>query len=407
MQYEVTKNLLFEARYVGTRGQQSPSGRRLQPGLRPQRPLDARPHLRALQPGVPRRRLAQRPAERGRDGARARHGSRLRLRQPVPRRPGGHLRGRRARRRRGRALRSQPRQPAHLLGQHARRRSGHQLRGARPRPRLQRAGGAAAPVERRLDLPRRAVQPDQALLRRLAVQRGLHLLEVASTPARPTPAAPPAPASPTCPTPASSCRATSATSKATAPSPTSTARTASALNFVYQTARPSARSNGSLNGWQLSGFFQAQTGTPYSIFAPEPELQTAAQYADLVRGSGGLYRLGFGRPALCGSLDDLRRQGADITEDAFDSGALCTAVRPERQPRAATPCARPRSTASTSASSRARSSPRRLRSNSAGTSSTSSTAPTSRRPTANSAAPTSAASPTPRAAPASCSSGPS
>ena len=55
-----------------------------------------------------------------------------------------------------------------------------------------------------------------------------------------------------------------------------------------------------LTGWQLSGFFQAQTGTPYSIFAPEPEVQTAPQYADLVRGSGGLYRLGFGRPDLCG-----------------------------------------------------------------------------------------------------------
>ncbi|HZB46385.1 MAG TPA: carboxypeptidase-like regulatory domain-containing protein [Pyrinomonadaceae bacterium] len=96
------------------------------------------------------------------------------------------------------------------------------------------------------------------------------------------------------------------------------------LNFVYQLPGY-ASSNRLLNGWQLSGFLQAQTGTPYSIFAPEPELQTAPQYADLVRGSGGLYRLGFGRPALCGSLEELSRQGADITEDAFDSGALCTA----------------------------------------------------------------------------------
>ena len=92
------------------------------------------------------------------------------------------------------------------------------------------------------------------------------------------------------------------------------------LNFVYDL--PFSSNSRLLSGWQLSGFFQAQTGTPYSIFAPEPELQTAPQYADLVRGSGGLYRLGFGRPNLCG---DVTQQGADITEAAFNRGALCTA----------------------------------------------------------------------------------
>nr|MDQ3804749.1 carboxypeptidase-like regulatory domain-containing protein [Acidobacteriota bacterium] len=96
------------------------------------------------------------------------------------------------------------------------------------------------------------------------------------------------------------------------------------LNFLYELPSFGSASRW-LTGWQLSGFFQAQTGTPYSIFAPEPELQTAPQYLDLVRGSGGLYRLGFGRPALCGSLDELREQGADITEDAFNPSALCTA----------------------------------------------------------------------------------
>ncbi len=96
------------------------------------------------------------------------------------------------------------------------------------------------------------------------------------------------------------------------------------LSFVYDVPTFGSGSK-FLNGWQLSGFFQAQTGAPYSIFAPEPELQTAPQYLDLVRGSGGLYRLGFGRPSLCGSLDQLGQAGADITEDAFDSSALCTA----------------------------------------------------------------------------------
>ena len=95
------------------------------------------------------------------------------------------------------------------------------------------------------------------------------------------------------------------------------------LSFVYDIPNFGSR-NRFFTGWQMSGFFQAQTGTPYTIFSPEPEVQTAAQYADLVRGSGGLYRLGFGRPGLCGTLDELRQQGSDITEDAFNSGVLCT-----------------------------------------------------------------------------------
>ncbi|HKO99923.1 MAG TPA: TonB-dependent receptor [Pyrinomonadaceae bacterium] len=95
------------------------------------------------------------------------------------------------------------------------------------------------------------------------------------------------------------------------------------LNFVYEV--PSFGSNSQfLKGWQLSGFFQAQTGTPYTIFSPEPEIQTAPQYAELMRGSGGLYRLGFGRPGLCGTLAELNQQGADVTEAAFNRGALCS-----------------------------------------------------------------------------------
>jgi hypothetical protein len=92
------------------------------------------------------------------------------------------------------------------------------------------------------------------------------------------------------------------------------------LSFVYELPA-FGRTSRFATGWQLSGFFQAQTGTPYSIFAPEPEIGSAPQYADLVRGSGGLYRLGFGRPSLCGELDV---QGADITEAAFNRDALCT-----------------------------------------------------------------------------------
>ena len=59
-----------------------------------------------------------------------------------------------------------------------------------------------------------------------------------------------------------------------------------------------------VNGWEISSFVQLQSGTPFTVFASEPELQTVAQYADLTRGSGGLYRLGFGRPNIICSAED-------------------------------------------------------------------------------------------------------
>jgi hypothetical protein len=81
---------------------------------------------------------------------------------------------------------------------------------------------------------------------------------------------------------------------------------------------------GPLGGFRFSGFVQLQSGLPYSIYSAEPEFSNASQYGDLVRGSGGLYRLGFGRPSLCGSLDDLRQAGDDPTEAAFNKSVLCS-----------------------------------------------------------------------------------
>jgi hypothetical protein len=81
---------------------------------------------------------------------------------------------------------------------------------------------------------------------------------------------------------------------------------------------------GLLDGFRLSGFVQMQSGLPYSIYSAEPELGNASQYGDLVRGSGGIYRLAFGRPSLCGSLEQLRQAGDDPTEAAFNKGALCS-----------------------------------------------------------------------------------
>ena len=74
-----------------------------------------------------------------------------------------------------------------------------------------------------------------------------------------------------------------------------------------------------------------QSGLPYSIYSVEPELANSSQYGDLVRGSGGLYRLGFGRPSLCGSLDELRQHGDDPTEAAFNKSVLCSPIDGRRR----------------------------------------------------------------------------
>ena len=95
------------------------------------------------------------------------------------------------------------------------------------------------------------------------------------------------------------------------------------LSFVYDIPSFGSKSK-FLTGWRLSGFGQAQSGLPYSIFATEVTVATASQYSNLRLGSGGLYRLAFGRPSLCGTLDQLRQGGPDPTERAFDPTALCS-----------------------------------------------------------------------------------
>jgi hypothetical protein len=77
-------------------------------------------------------------------------------------------------------------------------------------------------------------------------------------------------------------------------------------------------------GFRVSGYGQLQSGVPYTIYAAEPETGNVSQYSSLRLGSGGLYRLGFGRPSLCGSLEDLRQEGDDPTEQAFNISALCS-----------------------------------------------------------------------------------
>ena len=59
-----------------------------------------------------------------------------------------------------------------------------------------------------------------------------------------------------------------------------------------------------LTGWTVSGFVQAQSGSPYTVFASEPEIGNVSQLTDLTRGSGGIYRLGFGRPNITCAASD-------------------------------------------------------------------------------------------------------
>ncbi|MGB7201619.1 MAG: carboxypeptidase-like regulatory domain-containing protein [Pyrinomonadaceae bacterium] len=68
-------------------------------------------------------------------------------------------------------------------------------------------------------------------------------------------------------------------------------------NFVWEIPT-SGNTNRFVSGWSVSGFFQAQSGTPFTVFASEPEIANVSQLTNLTRGSGGLYRLGFGRPNI-------------------------------------------------------------------------------------------------------------
>ncbi|MGH9660330.1 MAG: hypothetical protein ACRD96_17405, partial [Bryobacteraceae bacterium] len=81
-----------------------------------------------------------------------------------------------------------------------------------------------------------------------------------------------------------------------------------------------------IQGWQLSGFVQAQSGQPFSIFYPEPEASTPTALAALGTGSGGLFRLGFGRPSLAPgfTLDQLRQSGPDKTRAYVNPAALAS-----------------------------------------------------------------------------------
>jgi hypothetical protein len=96
------------------------------------------------------------------------------------------------------------------------------------------------------------------------------------------------------------------------------------FSVSYSYAIPAFSTSRFVQGWQLSGFVQAQSGAPFSIFFPEPEANSPQALAGLGTGSGGLFRLGFGRPSLApgATIADLRQQDSDPTRGYFNRGAL-------------------------------------------------------------------------------------
>jgi hypothetical protein len=80
------------------------------------------------------------------------------------------------------------------------------------------------------------------------------------------------------------------------------------LSFVYDIPTGGWQ-NRLVKGWQVSGFAQVQSGAPYSIFTAEPEAKSANDLLGLKTGSGGLFRLGFGRPNTTVSVNQLTNTG--------------------------------------------------------------------------------------------------
>jgi hypothetical protein len=93
------------------------------------------------------------------------------------------------------------------------------------------------------------------------------------------------------------------------------------LSYVYDIPT-GGMNNAFVNGWQISGFVQAQSGAPYSIFSGEPEGRSAAALQALNTGSGGLFRLGFGRPSLAAGATLASLTNTSDNTIAFDRTQL-------------------------------------------------------------------------------------
>ncbi len=96
-------------------------------------------------------------------------------------------------------------------------------------------------------------------------------------------------------------------------------------NFVWDI--PSGGSdNAFIKGWSVSGFFQAQSGTPFTVFASEPEIGNVSQYSSVTRGSGGLYRPGFGRPNINCTASQAVASVSTSNLSVIDGGCFSSAL---------------------------------------------------------------------------------
>ncbi|MBK9528328.1 MAG: TonB-dependent receptor [Acidobacteria bacterium] len=96
-------------------------------------------------------------------------------------------------------------------------------------------------------------------------------------------------------------------------------------NFVWEI--PSGGSDRRLvNGWSVSGFFQAQSGTPFTVFASEPEIANASQLTNVTRGAGGIYRPGFGRPNITCSAGDAISNASTSNLNVINTSCFTSAL---------------------------------------------------------------------------------
>jgi hypothetical protein len=76
------------------------------------------------------------------------------------------------------------------------------------------------------------------------------------------------------------------------------------------------------SGWSISGFFKAQSGSPFTVFASEPEIANVSQLTNLARGSGGIYRPGFGRPNLTCSAHEVVSNASTTNLNVINAGCF-------------------------------------------------------------------------------------
>lgn len=95
-------------------------------------------------------------------------------------------------------------------------------------------------------------------------------------------------------------------------------------NFVWDI--PTGGSNNAfVKGWSISGFYQAQSGTPFTVFASEPEIANVSQFTSTTRGAGGLLRLGFGRPNTSCTSDQAISNASTSNLNIIDSSCFSSA----------------------------------------------------------------------------------